>query len=271
MGRQLTSFLLMVCGVLALSAGLSIAPAPATVAAAPALQPSPRPTLVPTADIVVHEDDGPKAVAFGRLTGTVIDVRTGAPSSDRLVLVDGTPVFSDANGNYDHWVAAGNHSVVLQLSADEGVAEAGPQAVAVAPDAATVLHLFFRSAEPAASAQPTLEPTLEPTALPLTATPAPVEPTVEPAAQPETMLPSAEAVGPAIGASVPAAGPTQLPETAFGGLQVSGAFVGMGLALFVLGALLQLRPRRHPASASADQQMLRRLLATPTRDEQNEA
>lgn len=278
MPRQFTSFALMVCGVLTLALGLNLAPAPARVAAAPALQPSPRPTLVPTAEILAEGDeDRPIAAVFGRITGTVVDARTGAPAAGRAVLVGDIVVVSDANGNYDRWVTAGSHTVALQLAAGEGVPAEGARRVDVAPDGTAVVHLYFSSpatvphadptplALPTAPAAPTHEPTAVPAAEPVAEAPA-AQPAAEaPAARPEAEEPAAQPAGGATSTRQPA----QLPETALGG-DISAGFLLVGAALFGAGVLLQRRPRRRAAAAAADRRMLRRLLSkapAPTAEE----
>jgi hypothetical protein len=96
MRQQFTSFVLIVCGAFVLALGLSLAPSPVPAAASPALQPSPRPTLVPTADIIPGRDRESAPAAFGRITGTVIDARTGTPVPGRLVMIGEQVAISDA-------------------------------------------------------------------------------------------------------------------------------------------------------------------------------
>lgn len=288
MRRQFTSFALMVCGVVALALGMTVAPAATPAAAMPAMQPSPRPTLVPTADVIPSDDDdGPAPVRFGRVTGTVIDSRTGAPASGKRVVVGDALVTSDGNGNYDHWIAPGAYAVGLQLREGEGVTSQGTQQVTVAAGGTIVQHLYFTSPAPAL---PTALPTAAPTAVPTVAPTAPVVPTeaamptaapvavAEATAVPAVVLPaeipdtSVAADAPA--AAVPAAAargaaaPKTLPDTAFGGAGFSAGFVLVGALLFGLGVLLQVRPRRRaasPARVQADSRMLRRMLTSAPR------
>jgi hypothetical protein len=252
----MTSFALMVFGALALALGLTVAPAPTTASAMPALQPSPRPTLQPTPDFIPDNDDDPEptAIPYGRVTGTVIDTRTGAPAANVLVVVGDSIVLTDASGNYDRWVPVGSYRVALQLRDGEGVAAQAGQEVGVTPGGAAVMHLFFTSAAPVAPEAPAAVPT--PTAAP---TPPlalePEQPAGQPARQPAVTVAAAE----------PAA-PAGLPDTA-GGISVPGPLMLVGALLFGAGALLQLRPRRRAdARAAADARMLRRMLAEETRD-----
>ncbi len=245
MRRQITSFALMVCGALALALGLTVAPAPASVAAMPALQPSPRPTLQPTPDFIPHNDDKPTPVRYGRITGTVIDTRTGAPAANMLVMVGDSVVLTDANGNYDSWVPVGSYRVALQLREGEGFPVQEAQEVGVTADGTTVMHLFFTSPAPVVE-MPTAVPT--PTAAPTP--PLALEP------EPPASLPAAPV----------AAAPTSLPDTA-AGISVPGPLMLVGALLFGLGALLQLRPRRRAqARAEADARMLRRMLVEEISD-----
>lgn len=247
MRRQMASFALMVCGALALALGLTVAPAPTTVSAMPALQPSPRPTLQPTPDFIPDNDDDPEptAIPYGRVTGTVIDTRTGAPAANVLVVVGDSIVLTDASGNYDRWVPVGSYRVALQLRDGEGVAAQAGQEIGVTPGGAAVMHLFFTSAAPVAPEAPAAVPMA-------TAAPTPplaMEPE-QPASQPVAM-----------GAAPELAAPAGLPDTA-AGMSVPGPLVLVGALLFGVGALLQLRPRRRPAArAEADARMLRRMLA----------
>src|SRR5262245_41867470 len=129
------SRILMVCGALLMAFGAGVLPAqgaePARGQAAPLLAPSPRPTLAPTA----RPHGGSKGGGLGRITGTIIDLTTGAPTSGIKVNIGGTIVSSDANGNYDLWVASGPYAVALVLAANQGEAAQGQQMVDVNTDA----------------------------------------------------------------------------------------------------------------------------------------
>jgi hypothetical protein len=247
MRRQMMSFTLMACGVIALAMGMTVAPAPTPAAAMPALQPSPRPTLMPTAVLEEEEEDkDPTPVPFGRITGTVIDSRTGAPAAEKLVVVGDSVVYSDGNGNYDRWVAPGVYSVGLQLRSGEGVPAEGMQPLTVDPGATVVHHLYFTSALPATPTAEALAPTEAPVAVLAVPTPVAV------AALPDELPDTSTAIVPA-----------SLPSTAIGGAAVPGAFMLVGALLFGVGALLQVRPRRRAAAeAKADARMLRRMLSS---------
>ncbi len=244
MRRQVVSVTLMLCGAIMLVLGMVVVPAPAPVVAGPALQPSPRPPLEPTAP----PEGGlpaPTPIPYGRVTGTIIDLRTGAPAPGKLVVIGDSTVISDANGNYDRWVVSGFYNLNLRLRDGEGQVAQPPQQIAVGNGDTVVVHLFFTSADPAPS-QPTAAP--EPT------------PTVAPPALP-TPTPG----------DVTAVAPVSLPVTAATGARVPGSLLLAGALLLGLGALLQVRPRRRAARRQeADQRLLRRMLATPPRDTSEE-
>jgi hypothetical protein len=105
---------------------------------------------------------------MGRITGTIIDLTTGAPTSGIKVNVGGVVVSSDANGNYDLWVAAGPYSVALVLDANQGEAAQGQQMVDVGAGATVIVHLSFRSLLPATPVVANSVPAvaIEPTAAP---------------------------------------------------------------------------------------------------------
>lgn len=260
MRRQMTSFALIVCGSLAMALGLTVAPAPA--AAMPALQPSPRPTLVPTPDFRPDEGDAGdggdnedgSAVAYGRVTGTVIDARTSAPAPNILVVVGETLLATDANGNYDHWAPVGIYPLRLQLRPGEGDPAQGVLEVAITAQGTTVQHLYFTSQAP--TAVPTEPP-------PPTPTVAPTVVAAMPPALPDTSVEEVEAGSPSDLV------PTTLPRTALTAMRVPGPLVLVGAVLLALGVLLQVRPRRRTMrQAEADRRMLRRLLAQdPGRDD----
>jgi LPXTG-motif cell wall-anchored protein len=117
-------------------------------------QPPPRPTLTP---VPTPKPSGGSsnhsAAASGRITGTVIDLTTGAPVPGVAVTVGDTTVTTDANGNYDRsGLAAGSYPVALALAAGQGMPAQGPIVVNLAADATVVQHLSFRSPPPAAPA-----------------------------------------------------------------------------------------------------------------------
>jgi hypothetical protein len=146
--------ILAVCGALMLAFGVGTLPAQgaeqAQRQAAPLLAPSPRPTLAPAAR---PHSDSKSGDGMGRITGTIIDLTTGAPRAGVKVNIGGVVVSSDANGNYDLWVAAGPYAVALVLDGEQGEAAQGQQMVDIAAGATVVLHLSFRS-PPAPAATP---------------------------------------------------------------------------------------------------------------------
>lgn len=161
---------MMICGVLAMIIGFALLPLPVPSTAAPALQPSPRPTI-PQVDT---SPSTPTPVPMGRVTGTIIDLRTHAPASNIAVRIGDTVVYSDANGNYDRWVESGFYILALQLTDEQGSPAQAPLTIAVGPGDTVIAHLFFTSpspAEPAAPASTIEAPTAVPTMAPVTVMP----------------------------------------------------------------------------------------------------
>ncbi|EFO80750.1 hypothetical protein OSCT_1371 [Oscillochloris trichoides DG-6] len=214
--------ILMLCGMLALLIGLTTLPL-ATVASAQAPEPSPRPPIQPTSDLNQRK---PTAVVPGRLTGTVIDLRTGAPASGITVLVGEQALTSDANGNYDAWLVSGYYRLDLKLSATQGTATQPAQVVAVGPGDTVVVHLFFSS--------PAVTPEATQTVAPIAATPTAVVPTT--VALPS--LPDTSRV------DVPAGMPQSLPNTAAPlGMGSPTTWILLGALLLGLSLVVQLAPR----------------------------
>jgi|GEM_PF-575142 len=158
---------LIVGGLLLMFCGLRAWPAQGAEPTRPLAQPSPRPTLMPTAapapptavptttPVVASGDskshgDG-NTPATGRITGTIIDLTTGAPMPGITVDLDGLQVTSDVNGNYDHWLAPGSYHVALMLAPERGTPAQEPQMVDMQSGATVVLHLSFRSPPPPTS------------------------------------------------------------------------------------------------------------------------
>lgn len=265
MRRQMMSFALMICGTLALMVSFTMAPAATPAAAMPALQPSPRPTLQPTPDFqpvpsptplpaetpVPGVPDEPRndsppaptAVPMGRITGTIIDLRTNAPAPNKLVVVGDSLVISDGNGNYERRVVSGFYTVALQLRNGEGRATQGPQEIAVGPGDSVTVHLFFTSPEPL-----------------IVAPEQPAAPEAAPAALPDLDLPdTGVAELTAARPAVPA--PASLPVTAAPvAADASLWFIGGALVLG-LGVALQVVPRRR--RARAERALLGELLTRP--------
>ncbi|NNJ10269.1 hypothetical protein EKD04_008010 [Chloroflexales bacterium ZM16-3] len=232
MRRQMSSFALMVCGIIAMVGGFTMLPSPAAVSAQPQ-QPSPRPTLQPTPDLR-HRDNKPTAVIPGRLTGTIIDLRTGSPASGVAVVVDGQTVYSDANGNYDIWLSSGYYQLELQPTSSQGTAIQPAQEVAIGSGDTVVIHLFFTSPAPTEEAQLIVPPVAEPT------------PTVAPLVVdlpilPDTSVAHTSAAQPL--ADSPSA-PANLPNTAATlGMGSPGTWILFGALLLGLGLVIQLAPR----------------------------
>ena len=225
--RRKISTTLLVCGALLVLSGLTTWPAEGAVPARPLAQPSPRPTLNPTATsaaptaTAVGPSGESKSHAHdassqpGRITGTIIELNSGAPTPGIAVNVGGVMVSSDANGNYDHWLAPGSYQVALALAPEQGTPAQGPQTVDLAPGGTVVLHLSFRGPLP-------------------TTTPAPT------------------AATPAIAGGTSAHPPTRLPVT---GEQPRSAWLWLliGAMLLAMGGALEIRGARVrallPASA----------------------
>jgi hypothetical protein len=215
------------------------------------MAPSPRPALAP-------EKGSSNTVLMGHVTGTVIDLNTGAPSAGVGVRVGGALVWSDANGNYDHWLPVGTYTVTLALANGQGTPAQDVMSVAVLADAATVQHLNFRSpqAAPAATAMPTAVPTAA------AAKPA--------AAQPVVPTPTAVAEqAPAAAGGAPAIVPKRLPVTGENG-SAAWLWLACGMALLLMGGFVGFGPvlgGRSPAlvlrAHAANSALLRGLLAAP--------
>jgi hypothetical protein len=162
--------ILAVCGALMLAFGVSALPAQgaerARASDALLLAPSPRPTLAPTSR--PGGGGSNPGEGKGRITGTIIDLTTGAPTAGIRVNISGMVVSSDANGNYDLWVAAGPHTVALVLDPAQGEPAQGQQMVDVAVDQTVIVHLSFRSPPPATPIEANSAPAIpvEPTAAP---------------------------------------------------------------------------------------------------------
>jgi LPXTG-motif cell wall-anchored protein len=230
--------MLAACGVVMLLFGITALPAQGAAPARPLLQPSPRPAIDP----LRHR--GGSAADMGHITGTVIDLRTGAPAPGVAVNVGGETVLSDANGNYDHWLPAGTYSVALALSAEQGTAEQDVLTVNVLPAVPTIQHLNYRSPAPAAA------PAAEPAAAPKPA----------PAAAPTAAAAAAEP-------------PKRLPRTGADGGS-AWMWLGFGMLLVLCGGLFGFGPVLNGRSAAAvirrhvaNHQLLQVLLSQPARDE----
>jgi hypothetical protein len=214
--------ILAVCGALMLAFGAGTLPAQGAeqtrASNTPLLAPSPRPTLAPTARARGGSNAG---VGMGRITGTIIDLTTGAPTAGVKVNIGGVVVSSDANGNYDLWVAAGPYSVALVLDAGQGEAAQGQQMVDIAAGATVIAHLSFRS---------------PPAPTPVAANSAPAVP-VEPTAAPAPVAARSGSSAPR-----PHASP-RLPRTADDSAD-SWRWVALGALLLMGGVALELGRKR---------------------------
>jgi len=129
----------------------------------------PQPTRVPQSG-----DHQSTAESTGRITGTVIDLATGAPAPGIAVVVGDVSVQTDQNGNYDrNGLAPGSYQIRLDLQPNQGAPEQELLQVDLAADATVVQHLAFRS-QPAAMPPPFCVPPgaaapAPPTTLPVTA------------------------------------------------------------------------------------------------------
>jgi hypothetical protein len=179
MRKNMHSVLLAVSGVCLV---LAIGVVCNTAGSVYAQDPPPRPTLTPepvTATPQVkqpeHKGSDPTALLTGRITGTVIEARSGAPAAGVNVRVGEVIVTTDSNGNYDRGgLPAGEYPVELVLSSDTGIADQGVIIVPLESDSTAIQHLSFHmSQETVASPSSTTDATLfiKPTSLPSTGTP----------------------------------------------------------------------------------------------------
>ncbi len=256
MQRRMISYSMMICGVLAMVIGFSLLPSPSPSTAAPALQPSPRPTLPPVTILPASE---PTPVPMGRVTGTIIDLRTSAPAPGIAVQIGDAVVYSDTNGNYDRWVESGFYSVTLQLTADQGAPGQPPLAIAVGPGDTVVAHLFFTSPSAVETIAP---PTIEevPTAVVL-----PVLPEAPVSIPPKLPFTGVDAEETAQSSQQPA----YLPRTATPIPFNAQFWFALGLLLLVSGLGLQFWPNQRPSRPArrrrmpthrSDEELLRALL-----------
>lgn len=245
MRRQMVSFVCMVAGVLVIALGINLAMVATPASAGPMLQPSPRPPL--------PEDRGgsdPTPVPPGAITGTVIDLTTGAPASGVNVNVEGVIVTTDSNGNYErNNLPVGTYTVNLELDG-RGVPAQRALQIEVGGGDRVVVHLFFYSQ-------------LTPTPMPPTATPpAAMAPTSTPLPPP----PSSGQVPPELPETSRNQLPSTLPVTAGGAYASPLPVIALGSLLLVFGLVLQIWPhwqRRRAAAAqqSADADMLEDMLS----------
>jgi hypothetical protein len=239
MVRQKIGSTLAACGIVMLLFGMSALPAQGAAPSSVRMAPSPRPALVPL-------KGSSDTVLMGHITGTVIELNTGAPSAGVAVQVGGVVVWSDANGNYDHWLPVGTYTVTLALADGQGVPAQDVVNVPVLADVATVQHLNFRGQQ-AAPAVPTAA-----------------------AVQPAVAKPTAVAAkAPAVAGGAPAVQPKRLPVTSESG-SAAWLWLTFGAALLLAGGLVGFGPvlgGRSPAlvlrTHAANSVLLRTLLTAP--------
>ena len=247
MVRRKIGSTLAACGMAMLLFGVSALPALGAAPLSVRMAPSPRPALAAV-------NGSSDTVLMGHITGTVIDLSSGAPSAGVAVRVGGTLVWSDANGNYDHWLPVGAYTVTLALAQGFGISAQDVLTVPVLANEATVQHLNFRSPLPASVAPTAVA------AQPIPAQPAAVAPT---AVAPTAIAPTAVAGG------APVVVPTRLPVTSESG-SAAWLWLTFGMALLLLGGLVGFGPvlggrsvalvlRTHTANSA----LLRMLLKAP--------
>lgn len=126
-----------------------------------------RPTRTPRKDDDDDDDRGGTSTP-GRITGTVIDLRTGAPAAAVAVSVGGVIVYTDANGNYDRpGLARGRYYLTLVMGTAQGTPSSPPIQLYLDEGQTVIQHLSFVSPPPT---------TLETSSV--DATPTPPQPTV---------------------------------------------------------------------------------------------
>jgi hypothetical protein len=136
--------------------GMAIAVLAAGGARARAQPLPPRPpTAVPLPTRAPQSGGDPRpADATGRITGSVIDITTGAPAPGIAVVVGDVSVKTDQNGNYDrNGLTAGTYLIRLDLQPSQGMPEQGALQIDLAAGATVVQHLAFKS-------QPVMTPTV---------------------------------------------------------------------------------------------------------------
>jgi hypothetical protein len=124
----------------------------------------PRPSVIPTAGPGGGSGSGggPTPVPLGRITGTIIDLTTGAPVPAMPVQVGNVVVYSDEFGNYERpLLPSGDYRVELLLDPEVAVPQQDPRTVRIDGDETEVEHLFFiwlENAPPTPGPTPTLVP-----------------------------------------------------------------------------------------------------------------
>ncbi len=177
--------------------------------------PTATPTVTPVVPTATPKPRKPTATPTppGRITGTIINLTTGAPVPGIAVQVGNAVVTSDSNGNYDrNGLDPGDYEVQLLLTADQGEPAQDLIVITLPPGATIVQHLALR--------MPVAAPAIEPT---------PVAPGTDQAANPDGSAGSAATPIPADSAV-----PAQLPRTGESGGQPWNLIL-VGLALLSIG------------------------------------
>jgi LPXTG-motif cell wall-anchored protein len=125
-----------------------------------------RPSLTPAPSGGGSKDNDETLAPNGRITGTVINLASGAPTSGIQVTVGDTTVTTDSNGNYDRsGLAAGTYTITL-IPPDESSAAQGSLTITLADRETKVVHLAFTPAATAVPLAPTAAPVVVPAELP---------------------------------------------------------------------------------------------------------
>lgn len=99
----------------------------------------------------------------GRITGTVIELGSGAPAPGVAVRVGTVLLYTDVNGNYDApGLPPGRYLVALELGPGQGEPGEPPITLNLTAGATVVQHLSFRAPSPQLTVQPTAQPTVAP-------------------------------------------------------------------------------------------------------------
>lgn len=149
--KRLSTVLIIAAGILFFG-WLALLPQSAVAQTEPPVRPTltPRPTNVPPTTATPQPVPNDQATPLpARITGTVIDQRTGAPVAGIAVQVGDGVVQSDANGNYNRdGLAPGDYSVSLRIDPSQGTPAQGPIVVRLLDGQVVVQHLAFTSPVP---------------------------------------------------------------------------------------------------------------------------
>ncbi len=138
--RHISSALIALGAFLLMLGFSALLPDVALAQQEPVLQPSPRPAVQFSGQPGSDASSG-QATAPGHITGTVIDSVSGAPVPGMPVMVGDLVLFSDQNGNYDTWLAAGTYIVNVAPAPEQGTVVDEARIVDVQPDTVTIQHL----------------------------------------------------------------------------------------------------------------------------------